>query len=198
MFLDGGDGNGKDTVIQNFTSRLSGIGGYSYEVLHFPSPGPIGQVIYTVLKNPVEYAYILSKPLSLQLLFEADRYSMLDKFEAAKRSPKHILFLNRWWTSGIAYSKANGLRGKGLELVERLVQLYPRPDFGFILDTPVSVAQVRMTGRTLDSFESNVPLQVQVREELLSLARKHHFFVLDGNLPPGTLGKMVFDTVLNL
>jgi thymidylate kinase len=198
-FVDAIDSAGKDTVIQNFTSRLDDIS-YLYKVIHFPNgASPIGKAIYEVLKDPVEYAYILSKKFPLPLMFEADRLSMSDKLEQGKHS-KQILIANRYWPSGLAYAKAQGLAGKQLEILERIVALYPKADFGFILDTPISVAQARLSDRggSGDAFESNLPLQVRVRQELLVLARKHKYFVLNGTLSPETLGKTIFDTVLDL
>jgi dTMP kinase len=194
--IDSVDGSGKTTLVEGVLRGLRSRGIQS-ESIHFPTNSQIGFLIKSLLRDPILNAQLLGNDkLILPLLFEADRRTKLPSMLYAKNTKNFYLLLDRFYASGLAYAIANGLDYKGATILNSIISLYPKPDHAFIIDTPISETFKRMLNREKDSFESSIALQVGVRNEMLLLARRNNWHILDGLSSPDILAGKVMETIL--
>lgn len=191
--FDAIDSAGKTTLVNGVVQGLRDNGYDKINVLHFPDKdAPVGELIYKILRDPL----LLTDPFSLALLYEVDRRRKLADMTVGKTSKDWWIILDRFYGSGLAYAKANGITDAEYHILEQICNRYQKPDKAFILDTPVESALVRMSNRNKDTFESNSVLQHSVRQNLLDLAKRNGWYVLDGNKSPDILIQAVLRVIL--
>lgn len=137
--VEGLDGSGKTTQVARLADRLRA------KLWKFPNKdSPTGRLIYEHLagtwqarSNP-ESGLGLVDPLVFQALQVANRMEVASQlFEDASRG--HVV-LDRYWPSGFAYGKADGLDGRYLV---RLHQWLPQPDLFILLDSSPALLAAR-------------------------------------------------------
>lgn len=115
----------------------------------------------------------------------------------AKKNKKSYLILDRFEISGRSYAKAQGLSGDMLFALETICALYPKPDFAFIIDTPVDTAFKRIEGREVkDSFESSISVQSYVHNDMIQEAREKGYYILNGLQKPEFLVEQVLRVII--
>lgn len=143
--------------------------------------------VEAVLEAHDRYRKAVPEPdaLAFQALQLANRMEhAADIFEAASRG--HVVF-DRYWPSGYAYGRADGLDG---EWLVKLHSWLPQPDLFILLDVDLEDSMARRPDRR-DRYEKDgAKLRVVVnhyRELWASRGREHpgRWRVLDGKRPPG-------------
>jgi dTMP kinase len=144
IVIEGVDGSGKSTVSKEMARRL----GVDWQC--FPDRStPIGKAIDGYLKGewrvrgpePVCFSDPLQNALVLQGLMFANRLEHLDRL---RQSPHRSLVLDRYWQSGFAYGKYDGLDGAWLIQAS---QGLPQASLNVLLDTSPETSAERMKGR---------------------------------------------------
>ena len=130
---------------------------------------PVGKLIDGYLKG--EWHAIQTKgatpedlplnALAFQALQLANRVEHLDRL---RQSPHKTLILDRYWASGYAYGKLDGLDPEWLIQVH---QNLPQPSLNILLDVPPSVSVERMKSR-------GAPPEHYEREEVLWKLRANY------------------------
>lgn len=118
-----------------------------------PTPGPVGQLIRSVLAGRVQVA-----PLSLALLFAADRNEHVNGPEGIREhlSRGELVVSDRYLFSSLAYQSL----GSDFHTVLQLNTEFPLPQKLFYIDVPVDVAARRLAARHhRDLFDERVVQQ---------------------------------------
>jgi len=172
--IDGIDGCGKSTVVNELKFKLSSV--YKeIHIVHFPAyDTPLGQIIKQYLHNLPENQFFLS------LLFEVNRLEKLDILNLGRNSDTLVL-ADRYYHSGRACALARSISSFDYKTLIRINHDLPKPDYSFILDIDPKLASKRMTWKTLDALERNINFQTQVRQRFLELASEYKWNVVDAS-----------------
>jgi len=177
--IDGIDGTGKSTQVKLLMNYLSQSGKFDQvSTIHFPTySNPSGQLIQTSL-DP-KYPRMFDDSFTLQLLFEFNRRESLQALRNAKQNSHICLVLDRYFQSGLSYSKPRISEAEFMVLLG-ISSLVPEADLTFILDISPITARVRTHRRNnQDSFERDVAYQTQVRQAFLDLAQVYDWNVIN-------------------
>ncbi len=170
--LEGMDGAGKSHQAARLQSWFAEVG-LTTGAAHFPVYGsPTGTIITAFLKGLL--------PLSAQdaqRWYADNRREMLPRLEQLLRE-KDAVILDRYYPSGWAYGKAQGLSESWLAALDAGL---PKPDLVFVLDLPVEATRARRKKR--DVFETDLNFLNTVRSHYLDLARRHGWFVVNADAP---------------
>ncbi len=102
-------------------------------------------------------------PMALQAMMLANRMEMAA--ELSKKRTSGCVVADRYWASGYAYGRADGLDGDHLL---RIHEYLPQPDLSILLDVDVSDSLARRPERR-DRYERDTPLLEKVRGYYLEL-----------------------------
>lgn len=171
--LEGLDKAGKETQSRLLQKNLLKLGHYA-EVLSFPIyDGPLSMEILRCVENKAVYPATV-----VQLLFSAQRLF----YEPVIRewlTIGHIVIIDRYSDSGLAYGMARGLDREWLDVVERPM---PKPFLRILLDISPEVS-LKRTAEERDSFEGDKALLERVYQSYHGLVNenRNEWEVVDGN-----------------
>ena len=171
--IEGLDGCGKSTQVK-LLARWLHSKGREVVITHEPTHGPVGRIIYNVIKGE------FTVPVAFEaLLFAADRLQHVeDVITPAVKSGK-VVINSRYTPSSIAYQSARGIP---VGWMRKINEMAPEPDLTILIDVPVEVSARRMNGsRKLDAFDRNLKLQRKVRQAYLDISGPYQMKVVDGN-----------------
>ena len=172
IVFEGLDGSGittQSTLLRNYFLKE----GKNAILTKEPTDGLIGGIIKACLRKEWK-----ASPLTLQMLFAADRSHHLTEIEAALKENK-IVICDRYILSTLAYGS---LSVPG-ETLKQLNANFRRPNMTFLVDTQpkICLERIKKSRPHVELFEEEQKL-TQIRNNYLSL--KGYFpntFVVDGN-----------------
>ena len=196
IVFEGGDGSGKSTQVRSLMRRLRRRG---TNVIRTREPGgtSLGQSLRTLLKSGQPIA-----PISELMLFEAARAQLVQQVIKPLLAEGGVVIADRYTSSTIAYQGYG--RGLDLELIEHLNHEATgglEPDLTVLLDLPVETALARKSNDSQDNFDSApVAFHRKIKRgySALAAADPEGWLVLDGQRPPGELGREIWDKVQKL
>ncbi|MBI2371950.1 MAG: dTMP kinase [Deltaproteobacteria bacterium] len=147
--IEGIDGSGKSTQADLLTRALVREG-YPVVKLKEPTSGRWGQRIREIVQGGRGDL----RPQAELELFVQDRYEDVQERILPALEQDHIVVMDRYYFSTMAYQGALGLDPRAIQRVNE--EFAPRPDLVFILHLPPSVAVQRITrsrGTGNDAFE---------------------------------------------
>ncbi len=153
-----------------------------------PTSSPIGNLIRSALKHEWK-----PSPLTLQLLFAADRENHLkNEVEPALRENK-IVISDRYILSSLVFGSID----VDQEFLKQINSKFRKPDLTLIIDTPPEVCFERITRNrdNIELFEEEKRLE-KVRENYLAL--KNHFkntFIINGDREKVRVSKDIREVV---
>lgn len=185
--IEGLDKAGKETQARLLQKNLLQLGHHA-EVLSFPIyDGPLSLEIVRCVENKAVYPATV-----VQLLFSAQRLFYEPVISGWLRAG-HIVIIDRYSDSALAYGMARGLNRKWLEMVE---QPMPRPFLRIFLDVPPEVSLHRAV-TPQDSFESDRLLLEKVYDIYRTLIAEtpNEWAVVDGRQTVTKVESAVLDVV---
>jgi len=185
--LEGIDKAGKGTQAGSLQKNLLKLG-YQVEILSFPLyDDPLGQEIRRCIRNKAVYPATV-----VQLLFSAQRLSYEPIINGWLRAG-HIVIIDRYVDSGLAYGMARGLDREWLGMVERPM---PKPFLRILLDVSLKISLERASVEQ-DSFESDRMMLERVYEiyHMLAAERQNEWVVVDGSQEVQEVEAAVLDIV---
>jgi dTMP kinase len=141
-------------------------------------------------------------PISELMLFEAARAQLVQQVIKPLLAEGGVVIADRFTSSTIAYQGYG--RGLDLELIEQLNREATgglEPDLTVLLDLPVETALARKINDAEDNFDSapvDFHRKIKHGYSALAAADPEGWLVLDGQRPPGELGREIWDKVQNL
>ena len=187
IVIEGLDGSGKSTQIQNLKSRLD-VNKTPYFYLHFPRENaPVfGSLISRFLRG--EFGSIENvNPYLVSLIYAGDRMDASNEIRK-KLGEKKLVIVDRYVLSNIAYQCAKiSDRQDQLKLHDWILHLeyeyykIPKPDLNIFLDVPFRFIQDKLTGAregtdrgyldgNHDIHEKDLNFQQKVRKSYLEQA----------------------------
>lgn len=153
--IEGIDGCGKSTQARRLVERLGAL------FWKFPNKAsPSGKLIYEHLEEkwearamgmiPLEDNEDLLNPLVFQSLQVLNRLEAASDLTRDFKSGKNVV-LDRYWPSGYAYGRADGLLG---EYLINIHSTLPQPELFILLDADVQQSKERRPERR-DRYEEN-------------------------------------------
>ena len=174
VVFEGIDGAGLSTHSHLLYEYLLGRG-YSAVLTKEPTDGLIGGLIRACLRGEWR-----TDPLTLQLLFVADRSHHVNNLILPALRQGKIVISDRYMFSSIAYGTVSYGDYEWLKLIN---SRFPVPDVTFVLDVPVEVAlqRIRRTRFGFELFE-NARLR-RVREVFLKIAEEFGAVIVSTDRP---------------
>ncbi|MEM1807240.1 MAG: dTMP kinase [Pyrobaculum sp.] len=181
--IEGIDGSGKSTVIQQLAKRLPKV-----YITKEPSEGPVGMLIKNwALKGGTADPYVDA------LLFAADRLEHYRRDIEPRLREGYVVITERYVESSIAYQSAAGVSEEFIKCINSLV---PKPDLTIILDLDPAVAMARVRQRgELEKFEQ-LTFLTKVRQIYLKRAVEEGYCVVDASRSPEEVALEVLNIVL--
>ena len=182
--IEGIDGSGKTSLIENLQDRLQAKG-LSPCLTREPGGTPIGEKIRQIL---LEKSSDPPEPLTETLLYYSDRAQHIQTVLKPALQAGRWVLSDRYWASTLAFQC--GGRGLDASLFTRLNELVCaslQPDIWLLLDLPVEQALKRLSRlKSLDRFEVETQdFHQRVRDYYLKLSRESkNWLVLDASLSP--------------
>ncbi|MEM7819641.1 MAG: dTMP kinase [Candidatus Aenigmatarchaeota archaeon] len=176
IVFEGLDGSGITTQATLLRNYLVSKGKYAL-LTKEPTDGLIGGLIKSCLRKEWK-----TNPLTLQMLFAADRsHHLVSEIEPALKKG-NIVICDRYILSSLVY----GSMDVSLQVLKQLNSNFMKPHITFFIDTQPSVCISRMKKARyhIELFEEEHKLE-QIRRNYLSL--KNYFpdtYVIDGNRTP--------------
>jgi dTMP kinase len=198
------DGAGKRTLAGGVVDALR-AGGLAVETLDFPRYGRSihADIASEALKG--QHGDLTSSVYAMALLFALDRAGASQQLrESLERAD--VVLLDRYVASNAAYSSARLSQHVGGEVITWVEQLefgrfaLPKPDVQLYLDTPVTLAELRVRARDvtdsrpLDAYERDSTLQARTRDRYLELAEAGWagpWVVIDPEVDPAAVARRV-------
>lgn len=154
--IEGLDASGKQTQSKILVDRLHG------ELLSFPAyKTPTGQLIAEHLQTSWVSAYIAKSPEETTKLdaFVLQSLMLTNRMEFAPFIKRTLaentnLVCDRYWSSGYAYGKADGLDG---DYLLKIHEALPQPDLQLLIDIDIEDSIARRPERR-DRYEKNAAL----------------------------------------
>lgn len=182
--ITGIDGCGKSLQIQLLENYIRSKG---KEVFISKAYGKAEKDTFSAYIETVEQEALL-------FLFQAFHIRQFLRAEEAIEKRK-IVIADRWDESYIVYHSQRGILAHNRVLREKLNKIAFKctiPDFTFLLDVPVEVAQRRTHSRGADFFDKKpADYHEMMRRGYLNLAQERKWHVLDGNRSVEILHKEV-------
>jgi len=190
--FEGGDGAGKSTQVRLLCAWLEELG-HTVVVTREPGGTPFGRTVRELVLHGEHVA-----PRAEALLFAADRAHHVETTILPALRRGEVVITDRYMDSSIAYQGAG--RHLGVDEVRELnlwatVGLVPA--LTVLVDLPAEVGRTRRAG-VHDRLESeSADFHGAVRTLFLELAgaAPDRYLVVDGELPPGQISRLVQDRV---
>lgn len=220
--LEGLDGAGKSTQVNNLKQRLTEAGVW-YEYLHFPRfDAPVyGELIARFLRGDLGSLDQVN-PYLVALLFAGDRADAATTIRGWLADGKTVI-LDRYVYSNVAFQCAkvdDPIRRAELKSWIMSVEYdnfaIPRPDLSLFLDVPFEFTARKLSGTRTgadrgylkgkgDIHEDSLALQRRVRDVYLQSAAEDELFEVidcstpDGRMAPATMiGDKIWQRILPL
>lgn len=150
IVIEGIDGSGKDTVINNLT-KIMKEKGLKCSVFNSLSGKELGPLVRSKLANKK------TNKKQLTSLFIAELFEVEEAIKKRLNKDDYII-CNRWVYSTMAYNSTNLVE---LNAIMILSATDLKPDFIFYLDLPVKIAMSRLkqSGKKLEIFENKKKLE---------------------------------------
>lgn len=183
--IEGGDQAGKHTQ-SVMLARALARRGHRTKTFHFPDYAtPVGREIKRLLGSRARAA-----PELIHCLLAANRWERAGDIRRYARD--HVLVMDRYYHSNVAYGMAGGLRRRWLEGLDAGL---PRSDMVILLDVPPRES-FRRKGSGRDRFERDITYMKKVGAAYRRLARDGRWKVIDASMPPKEVHERVLDVVL--
>lgn len=174
IVFEGVDRVGKTTQYNMLAEQLRACG-YSASQLHFPSYSEVGELLRRYLRGQV-----YMRPEAAALVFEADRWNMLDVL--LRELDRHdFVILDRFWRSGLAYDAA---RRDGE--IDPWMEAVARPFIEEVAWREELIYLNRPSTQPIGRVE-----EVNDEDAELALLAAKAFDVLNSRYPPGRLLDLV-------
>ncbi len=171
LVIEGIDQSGKATQARLLVGRLR-WNGFRTEKLSYP--------IYSSHSGREISAFLEGKrsgpPEVLHMLYSMNRWESLPRLQALIGSSDYLV-IDRYSSSNIAYGVAHGL---DREWLANLDHGLPRPSLIVLIDTSVRSSFERKTSDR-DLHERDQSFLQRVRKEYLTLARRGHWKIVNGD-----------------
>ena len=146
--VDGVDGSGKSTLVNNLINYYEEKGAKTTFV-HFPRyDADIGQIIKKHLNGEVENIH----PASFQMLYSADRLNWCTYELYKLKREFDIIFVDRYITSGIVYGMTDGLESKEILFYDRRT-LKPNVNLILLCNAKTSLQRMDKRGEKTTKYE---------------------------------------------
>ncbi|MFA5048864.1 MAG: dTMP kinase [Patescibacteria group bacterium] len=172
--IEGIDGTGKSTQCHKLKNYLAQLG-----VAHHLTQEPTNSIIGGIIKGRLNGDWQTVSPLSLQLLFAADRANHLAYEITPKLENGVNVISNRYFLSSIAYGS---LDIPDLDWLSQINDLFVLPDLTILLKTSVQTSLQRLQEKKyyLSLFEEKKQLQ-RVWDTYEKISKKYsNIIVVDG------------------
>ncbi|NTE68085.1 hypothetical protein G6M85_20990 [Agrobacterium tumefaciens] len=138
IFIEGPDGVGKTTTIENLKAKLEHRP-EPYEFLSFPgkAEGTLGNLVYQIHHDPVKFGVEEMSGLSKQALHIAAHLDAIERIIGPKLDAGTNIILDRFWWSTVVYgsaSEANPDALLGLVEAEKSLWGTSKPALAILLD----------------------------------------------------------------
>jgi len=186
--IEGIDGAGLSTQARLLYENLLALG-YRVVLTKEPTDGLIGGLIKAALRGEWK-----TDPITLQLLFAADRgHHVNQQILPALREGK-IVITDRYKYSSIAY----GSLDCDEEWLVKINSLFPKPHALIVLDVSVGIAlqRIRKTRFGFELFENN-RLEI-VRQNFIKLAKSENGFVINAESSVKQVQEEILNIILQL
>jgi len=195
--FEGIDGSGKTTVAKSIEIELIK---QNYRVFYTgePTDSPLGKSIReTILLNKVTKL----SPLAQALLFTADRDYHVNNIIKNTLYDKHILILDRFIDSTLAYQGENEELVGLINRINKIAVGPFTPDITFLLDIePVlALKRIEKADKENDNFEKlDFLTKVRERYRLIAIKNKKRIKIIDALQDKETLVKLIISDILKL
>lgn len=189
IVFEGLDKSGKTTQSKFLYNHFNSISNGNVHLLSFPDYSTrIGHEIKFFLHGKSTYNNQVK-----HLLLSANRWEKKNEIEE-NLGKGHIVIINRYYYSNLAYGKANGLEYEWLLNIEKGL---PREDIVILLDINPEVAIKRGKDNNfkMDNFEINKNFLLKVRKNYLDMARKNNWIIIDSDTFQEAITKKIIDKV---
>lgn len=194
--MDGLDGCGKSTQVQNLADRLGALGIKTTTCVD-PGGTDIGKMLREILLHHKTHIAIRCEAL----LFMASRAQLVDQVILPALRNGEVVISDRYLFANIVYQGyAGGLDPDQIWQAGMLSTAGLIPDITFLLDLPVSVSRQRV-GKPSDRMEQRSDEYFEkVRQGFLTEAKvgRQKIKVLDALLPASIVGDLIFAEVKDL
>lgn len=174
IVIEGPDGCGKSSHAAKLTERLKA------KFFKFPNKDSVsGKLIYEHLEHKWNSVFrqdgkdVLDEHVLNALVFQS--LQSLNRLELAndiiKADISGNVVIDRYWPSGYAYGKADGLDGDYLIKVHEIL---PQPDLFILLDIDIKDSVERRPDRR-DRYEANIPFMEKVMANYRELWSRNLF-----------------------
>jgi dTMP kinase len=169
IVVDGIDQSGKKTQTLMLARKIQKFG-YRTSNWSFPDYAtPLGRQLKLYLTGRTRFDFH-----AVHLLYAANKWENADSISRELKLG-HIVIMNRYTPSNLAYGIAHRLSPNWLEQLEADL---PKPDLTLILDIPPEVSFKRKR-HLRDVHEENLSYLHRVRDTYLRLAKKYRWRIID-------------------
>ncbi len=186
VVIEGHDGTGKSTQVENLRSRLLSEHGIESVEFHEPGGNEVADEIRKIIKN----GNLEKDGITNLLLFTASRRELWNQTATPALKMGKWVIAARSWLSSVAYQGYG--EGVDLDLIELFTEKstsneYMHPDYEFILDLDDEKERVARIGNrgeleVKDAFESREQeFQDKVREGYLKVAHDRNIPILSAS-----------------
>ncbi len=186
IVIEGTDQAGKYTQTRLLAERLGKH--HKTTVFDFPDyTTPIGREIREYLDNRRNFP-----PQVIHCLLSANRWEKLKEIETSVNND-HIVIMNRYYQSNIAYGLANDLDQAWLENLDAGL---PQPDVVFFLDISPNESFERQH-RSRDKFEADADFLSKVAVHYKRLAESYNWKIINATQPKEEIHKLILKELKN-
>lgn len=171
--FDGLDGSGLSTqsiMLRDYLIEK----GKNVAMTKEQTDGLIGGIVKSAIRGEWK-----TSPLSLQILFAADRAHHLSMQIEPALDKSKIVICDRYILSALAYGSYN----LDMDFMKKLNSKFRKPDINFIIDTPpeICLGRIKKSRSHLELFEEKDKLE-KIRQIFLLVKNYfHETYVINGN-----------------
>jgi dTMP kinase len=185
IVVDGIDQSGKKTQTLMLARKIQKLG-YHTSIWSFPDYAtPLGRQLKLYLAGRIRFDFH-----AVHLLYAANKWENAASI-SRETELGHIVIVNRYTPSNLAYGIAHGLSPNWLEPLETDL---PKPDLTLILDVSPEVSFKRKR-HLRDVHEENLSYLHKVRDIYLRLAKKHRWRIIDAEDDTETVNQQLWKYV---
>ncbi|MCJ2877538.1 hypothetical protein JUM41_25170 [Rhizobium pusense] len=138
IFIEGSDGVGKTTTIENLKEKLDRRP-EPYEFLSFPgkAEGTLGNLVYQIHHDPLKFGVAEMSGLSKQALHIAAHLDAIERIIGPKLDEGTNIVLDRFWWSTLVYGSTSGANPDALRALveaEKILWGARKPALAILLD----------------------------------------------------------------
>lgn len=196
--IEGGDGCGKTTQIQNLTNRIKSIVLTPYVVTREPGGAPSAELIRGLLVNGDVEKW---RPATEGLLMSAARHEHVEQIIRPALAQNKLVMSDRFVDSTIVYQGiVGGVARNDIDAMNHIAcgDIYPDVTIILDIDSQIGLARAKSRGAGEDRFEAKgLAYHEKVRAGFLDIAADDpsRCVVIDANRTPDDIAEDIWQVV---